>query len=196
MARFVLVHGAFSGAWIWGPLTDQLKAAGHTVDAFDLPGLGDDNTPAGEVTLEGCAARLCEVLASSSEPAIVAAHSMGGVIATQGSARCPERVAALVYVSAFIPRDGQSLLDLTKLPEGADDQVQANLTIAGDPPVAPLRDPVNAAARWVAARKPGSVVRLPTRPGRRFRPTRPLALPFAADAQHVISLEAAVSRLN
>ena len=38
MARFVLVHGAFSGAWIWGPLTDQLKAAGHTVDAFDLPG--------------------------------------------------------------------------------------------------------------------------------------------------------------
>ena len=45
MARFVLVHGAFSDAWIWGPLTDQLKAAGHTVDAFDLPGLGDDNTP-------------------------------------------------------------------------------------------------------------------------------------------------------
>ena len=47
MARFVLVHGTFSGTWIWGPLTDQLKAAGHTVDAFDLPGLGDDNTPAG-----------------------------------------------------------------------------------------------------------------------------------------------------
>ena len=146
MARFVLVHGAFSGAWIWGPLTDQLKAAGHTVDAFDLPGLGDDNTPVGEVTLGSCAARLCEVLASSSEPAIVAAHSMGGVIATQGSARCPERVAALVYVSAFMPRDGQSVLDLTKLPEGADDQVQANLKIAGDPPAAVLSDAASRAA--------------------------------------------------
>jgi hypothetical protein len=29
MARFVLVHGGFSGAWIWLPLIDSLKAAGH-----------------------------------------------------------------------------------------------------------------------------------------------------------------------
>ena len=40
MARFVLVHGGFSGAWIWLPLTDGLKAAGHLVEAFDLPGDG------------------------------------------------------------------------------------------------------------------------------------------------------------
>jgi pimeloyl-ACP methyl ester carboxylesterase len=136
MARFVLVHGAFSGAWIWGPLIDHLKAAGHSVDAFHFPGLGDDDTPVSEVTLDGCAVRLCEVLATNSEPAIVVGNSMGGVIATQGAARCPERVAALVYVSAFLPKDGQSLLALTKLPEGAGDQVQANITIEGDPPVA------------------------------------------------------------
>jgi len=148
MARFVLVHGAFSGAWIWGPLMDRLKAAGHSVDTFDLPGLGDDQTPPGEVTLEGCATRLCEVLASSSEPAIVAGHSMGGVIATQGAARCPERVAALVYISAFMPKDGQSLLELTKLPEGAEDQVQANLTIVGNPPVAILPDAASRAALY------------------------------------------------
>ena len=61
---------------------------------------------------------------------------MGGIIATQGAARCPERVAALVYVTAFLPNDGQSLLDLTKLPEGAGDQVQANISIEGEPPVA------------------------------------------------------------
>jgi hypothetical protein len=36
MARFVLAHGAFSGAWIWGPLIDHLKAAGQSVDGFDL----------------------------------------------------------------------------------------------------------------------------------------------------------------
>jgi pimeloyl-ACP methyl ester carboxylesterase len=140
MARFVLVHGAFSGAWIWAPLTDDLRAAGHTVDAFDLPGLGDDQTPAGEVTLDRCAARLCEVLATGSEPAIVVGNSMGGVIATQAAARCPEQVAALVYATAFLPKDGQSLLDLTKLPEGAGDQVQANITIGGDPPIATMPD--------------------------------------------------------
>ncbi len=136
MARFVLVHGAFCGAWIWGPLIERLQAAGHSVEAFDLPGLGNDNTPVSEVTLDACAARLCAVLADHSEPAIVVGHSMGGIIATQGAACCPRRIAALVYVTAFLPKDGQSLLDLTKLPEGAGDQVQANIVIIGDPPVA------------------------------------------------------------
>ena len=138
MARFVLVHGAFTGAWIWGPLMDRLKTAGHSVEAFDLPGSGDDQTPASEVTLDACAARLCEVLANSPEPAIVAGNSMGGIIATQGAARCPGHVAALVYATAFVPRDGQSLLDLTKLPEGAGDQVQANIVVEGEPPVATM----------------------------------------------------------
>ena len=136
MARFVLVHGAFSGAWIWEPLIDRLRAAGHSAEAFDLPGLGDDQTPASGVTLDACGARLCDALAAGSEPAIVAGNSMGGIVATHGAARCPDNVAALVYVAAFVPRDGQSLLDLANLPEGAGDQVQANITIEGNPPVA------------------------------------------------------------
>ena len=43
MARFVLVHGGFSGAWVWLPLMDRLKADGHVVQAFDLPGMGYDH---------------------------------------------------------------------------------------------------------------------------------------------------------
>jgi pimeloyl-ACP methyl ester carboxylesterase len=136
MARFVLVHGAFSGAWIWEPLIERLEAIGHSAEAFDLPGLGSDRTPVGEITLDAYAARLCGVLGARHVPAIVVGSSMGGIVATQGAARCPERVAALVYAAAFIPKDGQSLVDLTKLPEGAGDQVQANITVAGDPPVA------------------------------------------------------------
>lgn len=136
MARFVLVHGAFCGAWIWKPLIERLKTKDHSAEAFDLPGLGEDHTPVSEITLDACATRLCEVLASRPEPAIVVGHSMGGIIATHGAARCRERIAALVYVTAFLPKDGQSLLDLTKLPEGAGDQVQANIVIEGEPPVA------------------------------------------------------------
>ena len=136
MARFVLVHGAFSGAWIWEPLIEFLHKAGHSAQTFDLPGLGDDHTPPSEVTLDSCAARLCEVLASHPEPAIVVGHSMGGIIATHAAPRCSGRLAALVYVAAFLPKDGQSLLDLTKLPEGAGDQVQANIVLQEDPPVA------------------------------------------------------------
>lgn len=136
MARFVLVHGAFCGAWIWERVMQGLRATGHSVEAFDLPGLGDDRTPVSGCTLDACADRLCEVLAVHSEPAIVVGHSMGGVIVTQATARCPERVAALVYVAAFMPKDGQSLLDLTRLPQAAGDQVQANIVLEGDPPVA------------------------------------------------------------
>lgn len=136
MARFVLVHGAFAGAWIWRPLIKRLEAHGHSADALDLPGLGDDRTPVSGCTLDASAARLCAVLAAGSEPAIVVAHSMGGIIATQAAARSLNRFAALIYVAAFIPKDGQSLLDLTRLPEGAGDQVQANIVIEGDPPVA------------------------------------------------------------
>jgi len=136
MARFVLVHGAFTGAWIWGPLAERLRSAGHAVEAFDLPGLGDDTTLPQDVTLDSCAARLGEALAAAAEPAIIVGNSMGGVIATQAAARHPDRVAALVYATAFVPRDGQSLLDLTRLPEGAEDQVQANIII--EPPVATM----------------------------------------------------------
>ena len=60
-------------------------------------------------------------------------NSMGGVVATQAAARCPERVASIVYVAAFVPEDGESLLDLTERPEGAGDQVQANIVVEGDP---------------------------------------------------------------
>ena len=80
MARFVLVHGGFSGAWIWLPLMDSLKSAGHSVEALDLPGMGDDHTSASEVSLDSYAARVCEVLAADSEPAVVVGHSMDRAI--------------------------------------------------------------------------------------------------------------------
>jgi pimeloyl-ACP methyl ester carboxylesterase len=76
------------------------------------------------------------VLTANAEPAILVGNSIGGVIPTQAAARHPGSVAALVYATAFVPRDGQSLLDLTRLPEGAEDQVQANIVI--EPPLATM----------------------------------------------------------
>ena len=138
MSRFVLVHGAMGGAWIWERLTPELQAAGHTVQAIDLPGAGADATPVADVSLDAYAERICAALAEEPEPAVLVGSSMGGVAITQAAARCPERISLLVYVAAFLPSAGQSLLDLTQLPEGADDQVQANLVVTGEPPVATL----------------------------------------------------------
>ena len=137
MARIVLVHGAFSGAWVWEPVLPGLREAGHTVETFDLPGQGSDQTPIEQVDLDAYARRTCEVLAAG-EPAVLVGHSMGGMVITQAAARTPEQVVQLVYLAAFLPGDGQSLLELTHYPEAAGDQVQANLVIEGDPPVATL----------------------------------------------------------
>jgi len=137
MARIVLVHGAFSGAWVWEPVLPGLREAGHTVETFDLPGQGSDQTPIEQVDLDAYARRTCEVLAGG-EPAVLVGHSMGGMVITQAAARTPEQVVQLVYLAAFLPGDGQSLLELTHYPEAAGDQVQANMVVEGDPPVARL----------------------------------------------------------
>jgi pimeloyl-ACP methyl ester carboxylesterase len=180
MARYVLVHGAFGGAWCWAGVRPQLEAAGHTVETLDLPGSGDDQTPVEGVTLESCAGRVCDVLRSRSEPAILVGHSMGGVIATQAAGDCPERVASLVYVCAFMPADGQSLLDLAGQPEGADDQIQANLVLEGDPAVAVLSDEAVAEAIYnccTPEQKALGVAR------NRPQPVAPFATPVSVDDQ-------------
>jgi pimeloyl-ACP methyl ester carboxylesterase len=146
--RFVLIHGAFSGGWVWGPLRAALIARGHTVEAPDLPGGGQDRTPVAEVTLDAYASRICEVLRARPEPALLVGHSMGGMAITQAAPRCPERIHSMVYVAAFLPQEGQSLIALTQLPEGATDQVQANLVVSGDPPVATMPAEASRAALY------------------------------------------------
>jgi pimeloyl-ACP methyl ester carboxylesterase len=177
MARFVLVHGAFGGAWCWEPVQAPLEAAGHTVETLDLPGGGDDRTPVGEITLESCARRVCDVLAQRPEPAVLVGYSMGGAVVTQAAAYSPERIESLVFVSAFMPADGQSLLDLTHLPEGADDMIQANIVIEGDPPVAVLPDEAAAAAIYNECSEEQQAWAVPRR--------RPQAVAPFADPVHV-----------
>ena len=185
MARFVLVHGAFGGAWSWEPVVGPLEAAGHTVETLDLPGGGDDRTPVEEITLERCTARVREVLESRPEPALLVGFSMGGVVVTQVASDCPERVAALIFVAAFMPSDGQSLLDLTALPEGTGNVIQENLVVTGDPPVATLPDEAvvagiynrcapDTAARAMARRRPQAVA--------------PLAAPVRVDEKVLASI--------
>src|SRR3954464_3403667 len=138
MARFVLVHGAFHGAWCWEPLVGALSAAGHTVTTLDLPGHGDDPTAVADVTLDAYARKICATLAEQPEPVLLVGHSMGGVAITQAAARCPERIARLVYVAAFLPGDGQTVVDLTKLPGGPGTMLRANVVVEGEPPVATM----------------------------------------------------------
>ena len=111
MATFLLIHGAWHGGWCWRKVVPLLEVKGHKVLAPDLPGHGGDKTPTAGVTLQSYAGRICEIAGQLSEPAILVGHSMGGVAITQAAENCPDRVRALVYLCAFLPRNGDSLQD-------------------------------------------------------------------------------------
>lgn len=139
MARFVLVHGAMGNALTWpAAFVQGLESKGHTVEVFDLPAQGKDSTPKEAVTMQAYADRAVEQLRSRPEPAVLVGHSMGGVVVTQAAddfVAAGGELAQVVYLTAFLPRNGQSLLDLAGSPEGAGDQVQANMVVAGAPPI-------------------------------------------------------------
>jgi pimeloyl-ACP methyl ester carboxylesterase len=109
MTTFVLVHGAWHGGWCWQKVTPLLEAAGHSVLAPDLPGHGDDSTPIAQVTLEAYAERIVEIMDRAGEPVVLVGHSMGGIVITQAAELRPDGVAGLVYVTAFIPANGETL---------------------------------------------------------------------------------------
>ena len=88
MARIVLMHGAFGRADAGSRVAPGLRAAGHTVQAIDLPGQGDDPTPRSSRS-RSTATRSGVRGPGRGPPAVLVGHSMGGMVITQAAARCP-----------------------------------------------------------------------------------------------------------
>src|SRR5437879_11958505 len=108
MATFVLVHGSWHGAWCWHKVTAALEAAGHRVIVPALPAPGRAwRFARGRITLGAMTRAVCRVLDALDEPAILVAHSRGGIVASQVAERLPARVHALVYLAAYLLRDGE-----------------------------------------------------------------------------------------
>ena len=113
MGSFVLIHGAWHGSWCWDKVAPLLREAGHTVAAPDLPGHGADPMPIPDVTLEAYVDRALEVLDAQSEAVVLVGHSMAGLVITQAAELRPDKVKSLAYLTAFMPRDGESLSQLS-----------------------------------------------------------------------------------
>ncbi len=110
--KYVLVHGAWHGAWCWDRVVPLLEAEGHSVTAVDLPGHGDDTTPLAGLTQAEYGRKVADAVEAAGEPVALVGHSMGGMAITQAAEYVPDRIAALVYVCAFLPGPGDSLMTL------------------------------------------------------------------------------------
>jgi pimeloyl-ACP methyl ester carboxylesterase len=115
---FVLVHGAWGGAWDYQVLSSILTTAGHFVYRPTLTGLGERvHLASPDVTLGTHVQDIVSVLEFGDlRNVVLVGHSYGGMVITAVAHRVPERIAHLVYVDAMLPEDGESVWDL--LPEG------------------------------------------------------------------------------
>jgi pimeloyl-ACP methyl ester carboxylesterase len=104
----VLVHGGWHGAWCWDRLRPWLAGAGAHVLAPELPAHGADRTPIAALTPHSYVDRIADLVGTQSGPVILAGHSSGGMIISAVAGRAPDRVAALVYVSAFLLPAGRT----------------------------------------------------------------------------------------
>lgn len=110
MAQFVLVHGAWHGAWCWRHVLQALTAAGHRAHAVTLTGLGDRaHLMSSAIALETHIADVLQAIeAEELEEVVLAVHSYAGMIGTALADRRPQRLKHLVYVDAIVPRPGES----------------------------------------------------------------------------------------
>jgi pimeloyl-ACP methyl ester carboxylesterase len=98
----VLVHGAWADASSWATVTSRLQRDGYTVLAPPNPLRG----------LSGDAAYLAAFLQQrTTGPVVLVGHSYGGAVITNAALSDPD-VRALVYVDAFVPDQGESVLGL------------------------------------------------------------------------------------
>lgn len=114
MSTFVIVHGAWTGGWSWARVRSRLRAAGHEVFTPTLTGLGERvHLARPEVDLTTHITDVVNTIwFEDLHDVILAGHSYGGMVITGVAERIPERLSQLVYVDAFVPQDGQAMLDL------------------------------------------------------------------------------------
>lgn len=114
-APLLLIHGSCHGAWCWRDVIPALAARGISAHAIDLPGHGDDATPLEDVTLEAYGRTIVEAARALHDgPVPILGHSMAGYAIAAATLAAPEVVSKLIFLCAYVPQEGRSLVDLRK----------------------------------------------------------------------------------
>jgi pimeloyl-ACP methyl ester carboxylesterase len=117
---FVLVHGAWHGAWCWAAVINQLEKLGDRAYAVDLPGHGMNFADRSKITLDSyvdCVAGFIE--RHDLKNVVLAGHSLGGLTIPGVAAKVPSRIKRVVWVTALVALDGQPIVDPATSPLAA-----------------------------------------------------------------------------
>lgn len=104
-STIVLVHGAWHGSWCWQRVVSLLEERGVAVRTMDLPSVGA--APGAGTDLTADATAVERVIEDIAGPVVLCGHSYGGMVISRVEARS---VVRLVYLCAFMPLEGQSLV--------------------------------------------------------------------------------------
>ncbi|MCK1446709.1 alpha/beta fold hydrolase [Bradyrhizobium sp. 48] len=115
----VLVHGAWETATVWSEVAAGLKRDGYKVHTIELPGRPGNELPIQKVTFDGYREAVSSAIAHEKEPVVLVGHSFGGFVISAEAEAQPKRIKTLVYVAAYLPQDGQSLLGLATTDPGS-----------------------------------------------------------------------------
>lgn len=117
--NYVLVHGAWQAPYVWDAVKSSLINEGNNVTVVELPGHGSDNTVPSTITLNLYRDKVADALSKINGRVILVGHSLGGMIISAVAEQNPSKIEKLVYIAAYLPTSGQSLLDLALTDAGS-----------------------------------------------------------------------------
>ena len=109
---FVLIHGAWHGAWCWTGVMAELERMGHRAYALDLPGRWSHPMPHAQVNRHVWVDAVVKFIADRDlHHVVLAGHSMGGLTITGVALKIPQRLKRIIYVTALVPPEEGTLAD-------------------------------------------------------------------------------------
>ncbi len=152
---FLVCHGAWSAGWAWKKMHPLMQAAGHRLVTPTYTGLGERSHLAHPgIDLNSHIEDMLNVIKYEDlRDIVLIGHSYGGMVATGVADRARDKVRQLIYIDAFVPADGQSLLDLNEVARPR----MLELSKTGDgwrvPPNPTPPDTPAADLEWLTARR-------------------------------------------
>jgi pimeloyl-ACP methyl ester carboxylesterase len=114
LATFVLVPGAWLGAWAWEPTARRLRQRGHEAHPVTLTGLGERAELGGpDVNLDTHIGDVVDLIRDQGlHDVVLLGHSYAGIVVTGAADRIPDRLAKVVYLESGPVPDGVAYVDM------------------------------------------------------------------------------------